>query len=82
MTPPNSAQGPQERTFLKSRQDSFDLGWNDFGPTIRLTIESVSSSSFTTMAEFIASPELDGTIFVCAGTASAKRKVLHLASWL
>lgn len=80
MTPPNSAQGPQERTFYSSNQESFDLTWNDFGPTISLSFESANSSGFATTAEFIAAPELEGTIFVCTGTSSAERKVLHLAS--
>lgn len=78
VTPPS--QGAQARTFYRSNQDSFVLTWSSLSTTIRLSVETVGSASFTTMAEFIATPELDGTVFVCSGTTAAKEKVLHLAS--
>lgn len=77
ITPPS--QLPQERTFFRGTPHSFQVMWTNFVPAISLTYVSRNLTSFTTSAEFIAIPELDGTEFMCSG-ASSTTVVLHIAS--
>ena len=78
--PPSQSERALERTLFNTQQQTFLLTWPDFSPTIRISYSSYNSSGFTTVAEFIADPELDGTVFICSESNLGRQVVLHVAS--
>ena len=70
-----------ERTFSTLNHQpnsSLDLTWSGFH--VHLTLVSVTATTMTSTAEFLAVPEFRGTIFQCFGLHTIDRLVLDIAS--
>ena len=69
-----------ERSFTANNQPNFsrDFTWPGFH--VHLTLVSVTVTTMTSTAEFLALPEFHGTIFQCFGFQTRDELVLDIAS--